>query len=104
MPQFEEPQMFAELNAIVHIPDVDGIVIGPRDLALNMGFPDGPQHEEVQGLIGETIAIVRGAGLSVGITAATGEIAQRQIERGANIVLISTHTLLQQGARDFLKP
>ncbi len=104
LPQFEEPEMFSVLNAIVQIPGVDGITIGPRDLALNMGFPDGANHPPVQNLIGETIALARGANLAVGIPASTGELAQTQIERGANIILVSTHSLMQQGAKDFLKP
>jgi hypothetical protein len=56
----------------------------------------------VQLLIRETIALARGANLAVGIPASTGELAQKQIERGANMILVSTHSLLQQGAKDFL--
>lgn len=102
LPQFEEPEMFSELNAIVQLEGVDGICIGPRDLALNMGFPDGANHAEVQKLIAEAIAIARGANIAVGIPASTGQLAQTQIQLGANIILVSTHSLLQQGAKDFL--
>ncbi len=102
LPQFEEPEMFAELNAIVQIEGVDGICIGPRDLALAMGFPDGANHPEVQHLIAEAIAIARGAKLAVGIPASTGELAKKQIQLGANFILVSTHSLMQQGAIDFL--
>jgi 4-hydroxy-2-oxoheptanedioate aldolase len=102
LPQFEEPEMFNELAAIVQIEGVDGICIGPRDLALAMGYPDGADHREVQTLMKEAIALARGAQLAVGIPASTGELAQRQIQRGANFILVSTHSLMQQGARDFL--
>ncbi len=104
LPQFEEPEMFSALNTVVNLDGVDGICIGPRDLALAMGFPDGADHREVQTLIKEAIAIARGANLAVGIPASTGELAQTQIQRGANIILVSTHSLMQQGAKDFLKP
>lgn len=104
LPQFEEPELFGELSAIVRTPGVDGIAIGPRDLALNMGYPDGANHPEVQKLIGETVALARGGNLAVGIPASTGELAQTQIERGANMILVSTHSLMQQGAKDFLRP
>lgn len=102
LPQFEEPEMFAELNAVVQIEGVDGICIGPRDLALAMGYPDGANHPQVQHLIAEATALARGAGLAVGIPASTGELAQTQIQRGANLVLVSTHTLMERGAKDFL--
>ncbi len=103
LPQFEEPEMFDELHKIVQIEGVDGICVGPRDLALAMGFPDGADHKPVQTLIQEAIALARGANLAVGIPASTGELAQKQIKRGANFILVSTHSLMQQGAKDFLK-
>jgi 4-hydroxy-2-oxoheptanedioate aldolase len=103
LPQFEEPEMFQELNEIVQLEGVDGICIGPRDLALAMGFPDGANHPEVQDLIAEATALARGAKLAVGIPASTGELAQKQIQKGANFILVSTHSLMQQGAKDFLK-
>jgi 4-hydroxy-2-oxoheptanedioate aldolase len=103
LPQFEEPEMYAELNAIVQLEGVDGICIGPRDLALAMGYPDGANHPEVQDLIAEAIALARGANLAVGIPASTGELARTQIQRGANFILVSTHSLMQQGAKDFLR-
>ncbi len=104
LPQFEDPEMFGALSTIVRMPGVDGITIGPRDLALKMGYPDGADHPEVQELIRETIALARGANLALGIPASTGELAQKQIELGANIILVSTHSLMQQGAKDFLRP
>jgi 2-keto-3-deoxy-L-rhamnonate aldolase RhmA len=68
-----------------------------------MGFPDGANHPEVQALIAEATALARGANIAVGIPASTGALAQDQIQRGANFILVSTHSLVQQGAKDFLK-
>jgi 4-hydroxy-2-oxoheptanedioate aldolase len=102
LPQFEEPEMYSVLNSIVQIQGVDGICIGPRDLALNMGYPDGANHPDVQHVIAEAVALARGANLAVGIPASTGALAQSQIQRGANMILVSTHSLMQQGAKDFM--
>lgn len=104
LPQFEKPALFDALSDIVALADVDGVVIGPRDLALNMGYADGANHPEVQQMIKEAFAIARGSERAAGITAASGAIAQKQVERGANMILISTHTLLQEGAKHFLRP
>ncbi len=103
LPQFEEPEMYDELAEIVQIEGVDGICIGPRDLALAMGYPDGANHRPAQALIKEAIALARGANLAVGMPASTGALAQRQIQQGANFIMVSTHSLMQQGAKDFLK-
>jgi 2-keto-3-deoxy-L-rhamnonate aldolase RhmA len=67
-----------------------------------MGHPDGANHPDVQHVIAEAIALARGANLAVGIPASTGELAQTQIQLGANFILVSTHSLMQQGAKDFL--
>ena len=81
---------------------VDGFVFGPRDLSLAMGYPDGPNHPEVQTVIDEAIAIMRQADMWVGMTAGTAVSAQKEIKRGAQIILTSLPNLLKQGTLDFL--
>ena len=55
---------------------------GPRDLSLNMGFPDGPNHPEVQDVIDKAIAIMKDAGITAGITAGTRADAAKQVRAG----------------------
>jgi 4-hydroxy-2-oxoheptanedioate aldolase len=95
--QFEHPELLDELPAILAVPGLDAVMIGPRDLSLVMGFPDGPDHEEVQAVINQAITQVRSAGRVVGITAGTRDESARQIERGARMILTSTHSLLNRG-------
>jgi 2-keto-3-deoxy-L-rhamnonate aldolase RhmA len=57
----------------------------------------------VQAVINEAIRIIRGAGLAVGITAATRATAQAQIERGARFILNTLPILLQQSSQAFLR-
>lgn len=104
LPQFEEAELLAQLPEMVNVEGVDGIVFGPRDLSLTMGFPDGPNHPEVQEVINRAIAIIRAAGLIVGITAGTAEAAQAEIARGAQLILNTVPTLIQRSAREFLGP
>lgn len=102
LPQFEEAELLEQLPEVVKVESVDGIVFGPRDLSLSMGFPDGPDHPEVQDVIHRAITIIRGAGLAVGITAGTAEAAQAEIARGAQFILNTVPTLIQRSAREFL--
>src|SRR5215216_6199885 len=59
IPQFEDAALIDLFEEMICQPGVDAIVIGPRDLSLNMGFLDGPNHSEVQEMIDRVIAICK---------------------------------------------
>ena len=99
LPQFEDIDLLETLPELTAVPGVDGFVIGPRDLALSMGYPDGPNHPDVQQRIDDAIQIMQQAGVWVGITAGDQAAAQVQIGRGAQIILTTISGLLQKGAR-----
>ncbi|MEO8448456.1 MAG: aldolase/citrate lyase family protein [Gemmatimonadota bacterium] len=100
-PQLEDAAALGQLAEIVAVAGIDGLVIGPRDLALNMGFPDGPNHAEVQAVIDQVLETCRGR-IPVGTTAATAEAANVELARGARILFNSIPNLLRHGARTFL--
>jgi 4-hydroxy-2-oxoheptanedioate aldolase len=103
LPQFEDVALLDRLPELATVPGVDGFVIGPRDLSLSMGFPDGPNHPEVQAVIDEAIAIFRAAGVWAGTTAGSAEAARQQIDRGAQIILNSLPNLLRRSSDAFLE-
>ena len=103
LPQFEHPDLLPKLADMLAVPGVDGCVIGPRDLSLNMGFADGPNHPEVQAVIDQAIAIMRAAGVHAGITAGSAEAARHMIDRGATIILNSVPNLIQRSSANFLQ-
>jgi len=102
LPQFEEIGLLDTLPELIVVPGVDGFVIGPRDLALSMGYADSANHPEVQQRIDDAIHIIRQAGLWVGITAGNQAAAQQQIARGATIILTTVPGLIQSGALQIL--
>ncbi len=102
LPQFEDAALLDVLGELTAVSGIDGFVIGPRDLSLSMGYPDGPNHPEVQRVIDEAIRIIRAAGLAAGITAATKAAAQTQLARGANFILNSVPGLIQEASKAFL--
>lgn len=103
LPQFEHPQLLECLAEMAAVPGVDCIFIGPRDLSLNMGFADGPNHSEVQSMIENVIRVGSVAGVAVGITAGTGAAARAEVTRGARMILHSIPGLMLDGARAYLK-
>lgn len=102
IPQFEDPALLEKFDEVFTVPGVDAVMIGPRDLSLMMGFPDGPNHPEVQAMIAQVISACQRNGLAAGITAGTHAQAQQQVARGAHMILVPAQTLILSAARDFL--
>jgi 4-hydroxy-2-oxoheptanedioate aldolase len=103
LPLFEEIRAFENLEEMVQVEGVDAFAIGPRDLAMSMGFYDGPAHAEVQEVVDQVFEIVLGAGLDVGTVAGTGEAAKALVERGARICINSVANLIKSSAKPFLE-
>ncbi len=103
-PQIEDPRAVENLDHLLAVEGVDGFVVGPRDLALAMGFYDGPAHPEVQALMQEVFEKIRAAGKIAGTVAATREQAQQLVAKGILLVMNSVQGLLSAGARSFLTP
>ena len=102
IPQFEDAALLGRFEEMISQPGVDAVVIGPRDLSLNMGFPDGPNHPEVQELIDQVIAICKQAGVAAGITAGSRAEAAKQVARGATMILAIAQWVIVDGSKEFL--
>jgi 4-hydroxy-2-oxoheptanedioate aldolase len=100
--QFEDAKLLNLFPALCAVEGLDACVIGPRDLSLNMGFPDGPNHPEVQAVIDDAIRVMKNTGLMAGITAGTRTDAENQIERGATMILAAAQSLVLSGSKSFL--
>jgi 4-hydroxy-2-oxoheptanedioate aldolase len=102
IPQFEDAALLERFEEIISQPGVDAVVIGPRDLSLNMGFPDGPNHPEVQEMIDRVVAICKKTGVAAGITAGSRADSAKQVARGATLILAIAQLVIAAGSRDFL--
>jgi 4-hydroxy-2-oxoheptanedioate aldolase len=100
--QFEDDKLLEKFPAMCAVDGLDACIIGPRDLSLNMGFPDGHNHIEVQAVIDQAITIMKNAKISAGITAGTRADAVKQVERGANMILAASQSLILSGSKTFL--
>jgi 4-hydroxy-2-oxoheptanedioate aldolase len=102
LPQIEDMEGVKNLKMMVNTEGVDGFIIGPRDLAMSMGFYDGPNHPEVNAVIEGIFETVLAAGKIIGTVAATNEQAQKLIDKGATIILNSVQGLLASSAKAFI--
>jgi 4-hydroxy-2-oxoheptanedioate aldolase len=102
LPQIEDLASVNNLEKLCQVPGVDGFIIGPRDLAMSMGFYDGPAHEEVKKMIDHIFEVVLAHGLIIGTTAATGEQAKGLIQKGAKIIMNYVGGMINQSAKAFV--
>lgn len=66
--QIEHIDAVNNLNAILAVPGLTGIVTGPNDLAGSMGHPGNPGHPEVQAALITVIEKARRAGIFGGVS------------------------------------
>ncbi|MCI3206037.1 MULTISPECIES: HpcH/HpaI aldolase/citrate lyase family protein [Pandoraea] len=92
--QAETVEAMRNLDAIAATPGVNGVFIGPADLAASMGFVGAASHPEVQAAIADGIASIRRAGKAAGILATDETQANRWLEAGAQFVAVGVDTLL----------
>src|SRR5215216_7033985 len=102
IPQFEDAALLDRFEKMICQPGVDAVVIGPRDLSLNMGFPDGPNHPELQEMIDRVIAICKKTGVAAGITAGSRADSVRPVRRGMTMVLAIAQLVITAGSKEFL--
>jgi 4-hydroxy-2-oxoheptanedioate aldolase len=103
LPMIETKECLQNLSEMVKVEGVDGFILGPRDLALSMGFTDGPAHDEVKKVIDEAIAVVTGAGKIFGTVAATAEQAIELTDKGVTLLLNSVQGLITPSVKAFMK-
>ena len=100
--QFEDAALLPHLDAMLAVPGLDAMMIGPRDLSLAMGHPEGPAHPAVQAVMTEVISRCTAAGIAAGITAGSHADARSEESLGARMLLVTLQGLVLAAARSYL--
>jgi 4-hydroxy-2-oxoheptanedioate aldolase len=83
---------------IAAVDGVDGVFIGPADLAASLGYRGQPEHPEVRAVIDGLIDDARNAGKAVGLLTLNEQLAAHYIDRGCTFVAVGTDaTVLARG-------
>lgn len=97
--QVESRRAIENLEEIASIPGVDGVFIGPSDLAADLGHIGNPGHSEVQQTIENAIGRILACNKPVGMLIADEKLAQRYLALGSTFVAVGTDvTILARGA------
>jgi len=86
--QAETRAALADLERIASVEGVDGIFIGPADLAADMGFAGNLEADEVQAAIETAIATIVKAGKPAGILTFNETLNRRYLDLGASFVAV----------------
>ena len=110
--QIEDARAAREIEQILNVPGIDGVFMGPNDLALSLLKPgetlrgDASQWSafartpEVLRLCTDVLQACRSAEMPFGMTTANGEDARQWLDRGSKFVTLGSDvTFLRAGAR-----
>jgi 4-hydroxy-2-oxoheptanedioate aldolase len=86
--QVETREAMNELEAIARVDGVDGVFIGPSDLAASLGHLGNPAHADVQAAIKEAVTRLKAFGKPAGILTGNEDEARRYIEWGYLFVAV----------------
>jgi 4-hydroxy-2-oxoheptanedioate aldolase len=92
--QIETRAALSQIERIAAIDGIDGLFIGPQDLAADFGQLGNPAHPEVQAAIADAIPRMKKTGKAPGILAFVEADARKWIEHGARFVAVTSDQFL----------
>lgn len=101
--QVESRAGLAHLDDIASTDGVDGVFIGPADLAADMGFLGKPGAPEVQEAVEAALARIQSHGKAAGILTSDAALAKRYLDLGALFVAVGNDVGLLVGATSRLR-
>ena len=79
---------------IASVDGIDGVFVGPADLAASMGLLGQQGHPDVEAAVLRAFTAVRGAGRPVGVNAFDPEAADRYLAAGASFIAVGADVAL----------
>lgn len=102
--QIETAEALANLEEIAAVPGIDGIFIGPADLAANMGYPGDPSHPDVKAACLEAMARIRKMGKPSGFLTLDQDFLGEIVAAGCVFTAVDVDTaILRTGALERLE-
>ncbi len=99
--QLESRAALKEIEAIAAVEGVDGLFIGPSDLAADFGQLGNPRHPEVQAAIKDAGERIRATGKSAGILSVNVDDVEHLFALGFNFTAVGSDVgLLARGAEN----
>jgi 2-dehydro-3-deoxyglucarate aldolase len=92
------------VEAIVRVPGIDAVLVGPYDLSASLNRMGEVDHPDVRQAIDHVTAVCKAAGMPLGIFGVGAAAVQPYIARGYTLIVAGVDTLLLgQGAQALLQ-
>lgn len=88
--QVESKAGIAALDDILAVDGVDGVFVGPSDLAADMGFVGRPGASEVQAVVNDALNRIRAAGTAAGILTSDRTLAAGYARDGVEFLAVGS--------------
>ena len=88
--QVETRAAVSQIEAVAGVDGVDGIFIGPSDLAADLGHLANSKHPEVQSVIADACRRIRASDKAAGILTGDPDEATRHLEQGFTFVAVGS--------------
>jgi 2-dehydro-3-deoxyglucarate aldolase len=96
--QIEHIQAVENIEAILDVPGIDGVLVGPFDLSASMGKPGYTNDPDVQAAIQRVLQACQQRSRPAGIFMGSADEAKWALEQGFNLIACSTDAMLFTGA------
>ncbi len=97
--QVETTEALSNIEEIAAVDGVDGMFIGPADLAASMGHPGEPSHPEVKAAVIDAVRRIGKAGMPAGILTLDQSFLREAADAGALFIAVDTDAgLLRRNA------
>ncbi|MGB3734713.1 MAG: aldolase/citrate lyase family protein [Ilumatobacter sp.] len=94
IPMIETTEAMSNLDAILDVPGIDAVYVGPADLSLTLGLPPAGDHDDpkFQDALDTIVAACTERGIVAGIHANPG-LTQKRLVQGFRMVTVSSDLL-----------
>lgn len=94
----EHPRAIENIDEILAVEGLGGAIAAPFDLAVNMGFTDGPNHPEVQEALAHVSKKIAAKGFPLTSFAVTPEQGRAALSRGVTVLFLGFDTMFVPAA------
>jgi len=92
--QAEHRDAVANIEAIVRVDGVDGVLIGPYDLSASLGLPGAVDHPDVRAAIERVRTACQAVGVPLGIFGVTADAVKPYMQNGFTMIVAGVDTVL----------
>jgi 4-hydroxy-2-oxoheptanedioate aldolase len=99
IPMIETVEAIANLDAILAVPGIDAIYVGPADLSITLGLKPGNNDDipAFDDALATIVAGCRNAGIVPGIHA-TAALVEKRLEQGFRMITVTSDTLAMKSS------